>query len=104
MIDAWHFYPLHADQEYVTLGMLKCPENHLMPGFNPYPQPFPKLDRRQKIGFRVKPKEPSPKKKYGHRLIQNQKECSHCVREKKRIQTLGLVGAAIGDFMAGNND
>ena len=31
-------------------------------------------------------------------------ECSHCVREKKRIQTLGLVGAAIGDFMAGNND
>tara|TARA_A100001037_G_scaffold239801_1_gene219523 strand:+ start:269 stop:583 length:315 start_codon:yes stop_codon:yes gene_type:complete len=104
MIDAWHFHPLHADQEYVTLRMLNDDQQPFIPGFNPILGPFPKPSWRQKRGFSGKPKQVSPKKKYADRLIVNQKECPHCVREKKRIQTLGLVGLAIQDFMAENNE
>jgi len=42
------------------------------------------------------------KKKYEDRMVGYR--CVKCDRKNRHLQTLGLVGLAIQDFTAGNND
>ena len=92
MIDSWHFHPLHADQEYVTLRMLNDNQHPFIPGFNPILGPFPKPSWRQKRGFSGKPKQVSPKKKYADRLLSTRKNAPIVFAKRNGFRRWGWLG------------